>query len=199
MSRGKPVRPKFINNNCKFSFHFIWFDFVAPHSFRFCEYTYLLWIAATWNWNLFISCARAFAIVSQLVFHFRILIKLARAAALPLTYSPLPSSGLAVVCDIIKLPAEELLCRAQVAKLEDLLRAWQSSKWLEMGYKLLVYSELCKISERWQGIFEKWRRPWVMKWVTQFGSKTSRTLCYLSEWTPPPSLFALQLNSQSAF
>lgn len=26
-------------------------------------------------------------------------------------------------------------------------RAWQSSKWLEMGYKLLVYSELCKISE----------------------------------------------------
>lgn len=97
--------------------------------------------------------------MSQLVFHFRILIKLVRVAALtPLSPPSLPPSpppsGLAVVCDIIKLPAEELLCRAQVAKLEDLFELdsrRNGSKWATNCLFTRNYAKF----QSWKGIFEK--------------------------------------------
>lgn len=152
------------------------------------------------TWNLFISCARLFAIVSQLVFHFpfshfnQISLELQHALSRSLSHSPLLTHPL-VVCDIIKLPAEELLCRAQACSvLEDLFELVDSSKWLvEMFYKLLVYLELCKILQARKGILRKMTPSLSDEMSYSYRApKTSRTLCYLSKCstqTPPQLLF----------
>lgn len=96
--------------------------------------------------------------MSQLVFHFRILIKLARVAALTPLPPPSPPpphpSGSAVVCDIIKLPAEELLCRAQVAKLEDLFELDSRRNGLKWATNCLFIRNYAKF-QSWKGIFKK--------------------------------------------
>lgn len=122
-----------------------------------------------------------FAIVSQLVFHFRILIRLASSCS---KHSPSPSRSLSlVVCDIIKLPAEDLLCRAQVARLEDLLELDSRRNGSKWSTNCLFTRNYAKF--QLERNFRKITPLPSDEMSYSFGPKTSRTLCYLSECAPP--------------
>lgn len=120
------------------------------------------------------------------IFHFRILIKLASSCsthspALSLPLSPSRSPACCLWYSIIKLPAEELLCRAQACSvLEDLFELVDSSTRRNGSSKCSTnclftwnYAKFCKLEKEF---CEKWRRLWVMKWVTVTGPQRHQGL-----------------------